>query len=167
MIKAYKRDDQSNIIDAMGICCPVCGDTYVHFVDTPEYKLQSVNIDDWPIAGPILPIEFWSECGSGFVLMIGFHKGQMFLHGKTVKSCRLDYHEYIQSDEWKIKASAAKQNAGWRCQVCNKSHHEAQLDAHHRTYERLGHELPGDITVLCRDCHELYERNKKARKAQR
>lgn len=74
-----------------------------------------------------------------------------------------DYHTYIQSDEWRATATAAKEAAGWRCQVCNRPSTAVTLDAHHRTYERLGHERPDDITVLCRDCHELYERNRKAR----
>lgn len=73
---------------------------------------------------------------------------------------RLDYYEYIASSEWKQKANAAKERAGYRCQVCNRHKKEVVLDAHHRTYERLGNERPEDITVLCRDCHELYETNK-------
>ncbi len=72
----------------------------------------------------------------------------------------IDYREYIRSDEWRETATAAKVRADWRCQVCNRPSTDVTLDAHHRTYERLGHELPEDITVLCRDCHELYESNK-------
>lgn len=75
---------------------------------------------------------------------------------------RLDYYTYIRSSEWKQKAAAAKKRAGNRCQVCNRGRKDGvRLDAHHRTYERLGNERPGDITVLCRDCHELYEANKR------
>lgn len=65
----------------------------------------------------------------------------------------IDYRAYIVSPEWRIKAEAAKERAGQRCQVCNKSREIVQLDAHHRTYERLGNELPDDITVLCHHCH--------------
>ena len=73
----------------------------------------------------------------------------------------IDYYKYIESLEWKTKADAAKERAGHRCQICNRPSIEITLDAHHRTYERLGNELPEDITVLCRNCHELYESNKK------
>lgn len=73
---------------------------------------------------------------------------------------RLDYSDYIKSPEWKQKAAVAKKRAGYRCQVCNRHKNEVVLDAHHRTYARLGHERPEDITVLCRNCHELYEANK-------
>jgi len=72
-----------------------------------------------------------------------------------------NYFDYIKSNEWRIKAEEAKARAGNCCQVCNRSRAEVQLDAHHRTYERLGNELPEDITVLCRDCHQLYEDKKR------
>jgi 5-methylcytosine-specific restriction endonuclease McrA len=77
----------------------------------------------------------------------------------------VDYNEYtgyISSPEWRQKAEEAKSKAGYRCQVCNRSRTEVQLDAHHRTYERLGNELQEDITVLCRECHQLYEDAKKS-----
>ncbi len=73
-----------------------------------------------------------------------------------------NYKEYIKSQEWREKAEEAKARAGNRCQVCNRSRAEVQLDAHHRTYERLGNERPEDISVLCRECHQLYEDTKKA-----
>lgn len=78
------------------------------------------------------------------------------------RSPKLDYYEYIKSQEWKEKAEESKARAGNRCQVCNRSRAEVQLDAHHRTYERLGNERPEDITVLCRECHQLYEDQKLA-----
>lgn len=76
------------------------------------------------------------------------------------KPVKINYFAYIRSPEWKAKAEEAKARANNRCQVCNKSRAEVQLDAHHRTYENLGNEKQEDITVLCRDCHELYEKNK-------
>ena len=78
---------------------------------------------------------------------------------------RVDYHEYIQSEQWRSKASEAKRRAENRCQICYRKAGEVTLDAHHRTYERLGDERPDDITVLCRECHELYETNKKLPKS--
>lgn len=77
---------------------------------------------------------------------------------ETQKSVR--YQEYLKSTTWRKRAEEAKARAGNRCQICNRSRAEVQLEAHHRTYERLGNELPEDITVLCRDCHQLYEDNK-------
>ena len=76
----------------------------------------------------------------------------------------LDYYHYINSAGWKKKAEEAKARAGNRCQICNRSRAEVQLEAHHRTYERLGQELPDDITVLCRNCHGLYEDERRLEK---
>jgi hypothetical protein len=87
---------------------------------------------------------------------------EAFIIGLFRPRKRIDYYTYIKSPAWKRKASEAKKRAGYRCQVCNHGKKDgAVLDAHHRTYENLGNEQPGDITVLCRDCHKLYERNKR------
>lgn len=70
----------------------------------------------------------------------------------------VNYRDYINSPQWKQFATGIKSQRGDRCQICNSSN---SLDAHHRTYERLGWEDPSDITVLCRACHELYESHKR------
>lgn len=70
---------------------------------------------------------------------------------------RVDYYIYIKSPEWKARADAAKERAGYRCQFCNGTD---RLEAHHRTYERLGNELPDDITVLCHECHRVMSENR-------
>lgn len=70
------------------------------------------------------------------------------------------YHNYIKSSQWKDTADLAKALVGNRCQVCNRHKDEVTLDAHHRTYKRLGNEAPNDITILCRDCHELYHKSR-------
>lgn len=66
------------------------------------------------------------------------------------------YAEYLQSPEWKAKQQKARQFANHRCQVCNSPE---GLNVHHRTYERLGHEHMGDLTVLCKNCHEIFHNN--------
>lgn len=63
------------------------------------------------------------------------------------------YHEYIRSPEWRARAGKAKERACGRCQTCNA---RGQLDAHHRTYERLGNEHDNDLIVLCRTCHQIF-----------
>lgn len=64
-----------------------------------------------------------------------------------------EYIAYINSAAWKAKRGPALTRAEGRCQVCNSANH---LDVHHRTYERFEDEKPGDLTVLCRTCHELF-----------
>lgn len=66
------------------------------------------------------------------------------------------YYEYLKSPAWKAKASAAKERADYRCEVCNSNR---RIEAHHRTYKNLGNEADGDITVLCHECHELFSKN--------
>ncbi len=66
----------------------------------------------------------------------------------------VQYEAYLRSPGWKEKANAAKERAGWRCQTCNRPQGSVILEAHHRTYERLGWEIPEDLTVLCSDCHD-------------
>ena len=78
---------------------------------------------------------------------------------------RVDYHTYIESDEWKFKAKAMRWIAGNRCQVCNSS--GKRLDTHHRTYDNLGNETPSDLIVLCEDCHEMYHETSKQVKFER
>lgn len=73
----------------------------------------------------------------------------------------VDYSAYISSEEWANKSTKAKRDVGYRCQICNRHEDEIVLDTHHRTYERLGSERPDDLTVLCRDCHALYEDSKR------
>jgi hypothetical protein len=65
----------------------------------------------------------------------------------------MPYREYLQTPEWQAKRTEARERAGERCQVCNA---DDLLDVHHRTYERRGYERDGDLTVLCRTCHELF-----------
>lgn len=73
----------------------------------------------------------------------------------------VDYHKYIKTEAWRERAEAAKQRVGHRCQICNRPSSRVTLDVHHRTYERLGNEQSEDLTVLCRGCHELYEKNRR------
>lgn len=70
---------------------------------------------------------------------------------------KVDYHAYLQSSAWRRRARACYQRAGYRCQVCNSPR---SLQAHHRTYERLGAERPADLTCLCDACHRLFSHNR-------
>lgn len=67
----------------------------------------------------------------------------------------MDYRAYLRSAEWRAKREWALERAGHRCQVCNRT---GSLEVHHRTYERLGAELPGDLIVLDDRCHGLFHR---------
>lgn len=70
-------------------------------------------------------------------------------------SPRTEYATYLQSAAWRAKAKAAIQRAGNRCQLCSRPGSQVHLDAHHRTYARIGSERDEDIEVLCKACHAL------------
>jgi hypothetical protein len=70
----------------------------------------------------------------------------------------MPYADYLQSDHWKIVRADALARAGERCQLCN-SH--VKLNVHHRSYLNRGNEQPGDLIVLCNDCHKTFHENGK------
>ena len=70
----------------------------------------------------------------------------------------LPYTKYLQTPHWKGKREARVRDAGHRCQLCNRG--SVTLNVHHRTYERLGEELDGDLTVLCQDCHHTFHEHR-------
>jgi hypothetical protein len=70
-----------------------------------------------------------------------------------VRSHSPEYEQYLKSKAWKLKREEALKRAGYHCQGCGKPFLPSKLDAHHLTYERLGHERPSDLRVLCATCH--------------
>jgi hypothetical protein len=52
--------------------------------------------------------------------------------------------------------AAALERAGHSCSL-DVTHTDA-LEVHHRTYERLGCELAGDLVVLCHACHAVHHK---------
>lgn len=69
---------------------------------------------------------------------------------------RFDYRAYLATPEWWARRDERVRAAGGRCQVC---YSDRRLNCHHRTYERIGRELPEDLIVLCEACHSLFHRN--------
>ena len=65
----------------------------------------------------------------------------------------VNYDRYLQSRRWRSKAEACKKRALYQCQGCGRPQGIVRLSAHHRTYVRLGYEIPEDLTALCQDCH--------------
>uniref|UniRef100_A0A6M3XZJ3 HNH endonuclease n=1 Tax=viral metagenome TaxID=1070528 RepID=A0A6M3XZJ3_9ZZZZ len=63
-----------------------------------------------------------------------------------------EYDAYLESEEWKALRTRIFEQANGRCVLCNRPAN----NLHHRTYERVGKELDGDVTALCRDCHALF-----------
>jgi 5-methylcytosine-specific restriction endonuclease McrA len=72
----------------------------------------------------------------------------------------VDYHDYIRSVEWRKKSLDFKRKVG-HCQRCTSK--TKRLMTHHKTYERLGNELEGDLECLCKKCHEIEHKKKTLR----
>lgn len=71
-------------------------------------------------------------------------------------SSRMGYKTYINSEEWKKKASKAREMARYSCEECEKRH--PHLEVHHLSYQNLYRERWNDIGVLCPTCHEEADR---------
>jgi AAA domain len=61
-----------------------------------------------------------------------------------------EYDAYRRTEHWAKVRLRALDAAGGVCQDCGQA---APVDVHHRTYERLWEEAPGDLVALCPSCH--------------
>lgn len=64
----------------------------------------------------------------------------------------LNYYNYIKSVEWFAKTLEIRKRNGGRCECCQMRNGSS---VHHRTYERLGEELPEDLIHVCDCCHKM------------
>lgn len=77
---------------------------------------------------------------------------------RPLRRPEVNYHEYLRSDRWQEIRQRKLLEVDFRCQLCNS---DRDLQLHHRTYERLGHEHMSDLTVLCATCHTLFHQHGK------
>lgn len=61
------------------------------------------------------------------------------------------YTEYLSSSEWETKRLQVLARDGNECRVCGDT---VCLQAHHKTYARVGNEDVNDLTTLCKPCHD-------------
>lgn len=59
--------------------------------------------------------------------------------------------EYLKSPDWQGIATVALFIDNHKCRVCGSNQN---LQVHHVTYERLGHENPSDLVTLCATHHQ-------------
>jgi hypothetical protein len=78
---------------------------------------------------------------------------------KSTGQSAAEYQKYLKTPHWRTVSRLAKWRAGHRCQLCNAD--DKPLETHHRTYERIGEELDGDVIVLCDECHDVFHKNRK------
>lgn len=68
------------------------------------------------------------------------------------------YNRYLKSKKWADFRNKIKQERGNKCEKCNRKN--VVLQGHHLTYERVFNELPEDIQILCKKCHEKVHKKK-------
>jgi transposase len=61
------------------------------------------------------------------------------------------YDQYLHSPEWKRKSKLVMLRAQGICEGCRET--EA-IDAHHLSYDDVGHEFLFQLVALCRKCHD-------------
>jgi 5-methylcytosine-specific restriction endonuclease McrA len=65
----------------------------------------------------------------------------------------------MRSDKWKLFRQGIIVARGKKCEVCGDKN--GGLHLHHLSYKRMGEELPEDVQLLCRACHQLQHPEKK------
>lgn len=66
------------------------------------------------------------------------------------------YQDYLKTPAWRQTRGKALRAANFQCSKCLA---KRQLEVHHKTYERLGHERPEDLEVVCSGCHKGHHFN--------
>ena len=70
-----------------------------------------------------------------------------------------EYTSYIQSPEWLWRREKALERAGYQCEDCGEEW--LILQVHHVRYDNLGNEQDDDLKVLCVECHDIADRERK------
>lgn len=69
-----------------------------------------------------------------------------------------EYLRYLASPEWQAKRQTLFVKGGKaRCYCCNRA--RRNLEVHHLTYANLGNEQPGDLVLVCPNCHDIIHRH--------
>lgn len=76
----------------------------------------------------------------------------------------VDYETYINSIAWKIKSRVFVGRRGYKCERCGVAEVEKQLFTHHKHYRTLGAEQDEDVEVLCFECHQKADSQRRGRK---
>lgn len=71
---------------------------------------------------------------------------------KTLHRLRQEeYRRYLKTDHWKVTRAEALKRGHYKCHDCGST---TNLQVHHLTYARRGHERQSDLVVVCDKCHK-------------
>lgn len=79
----------------------------------------------------------------------------------------MDYVTYMLSAAWRNNPARLRElaAANFACRLCpNAAATGTRIEVHHRTYERLGDEVDGDLVALCSECHQFVTSMLRARR---
>jgi hypothetical protein len=65
---------------------------------------------------------------------------------------RKKYEKHLKSARWKNTRRDLFRLRGELCEACG--YPSPNLQVHHLSYDRLGCELPSDLKIVCKKCHE-------------
>lgn len=71
-------------------------------------------------------------------------------HKRRKKKPKIDYQKYIHSPKWFAFRHGIISARGEKCEDCGGF----PVYLHHKTYKRLGNEIPDDVELLCKPCHQ-------------
>lgn len=74
--------------------------------------------------------------------------GDFLRASPATQTHRSSYLAYIRSPEWRSRREWIMARDDGFCPCGAKAEH-----VHHKTYERLGNELPSDLVAVCEPCH--------------
>lgn len=66
------------------------------------------------------------------------------------KQRQREYRDYLRSEHWQRTRAQVLERAEGFCEDCGL---RGNLDVHHLTYKRKGHERLSDLRAICRCCH--------------
>jgi len=84
-------------------------------------------------------------------------------HAPTKVVTSTELQELYASSYWKMFAQRIRNYWGHRCAICYK---RGNTEVHHRTYERMGHELDTDVIAVCKNCHKFCDKQRRRESGQ-
>lgn len=92
-------------------------------------------------------LRYCQECAEPVIAMANNYH---FFRGRSDFPNR--YQQHISSPQWQVLKRQVIEQRGSRCERCGQE--SASLQLHHVHYRSLRSEQPGDVELLCAECHK-------------
>jgi hypothetical protein len=127
-------------------------DAGVGILDAPDADSYYIDKPDYLVGLDELEQEYW------WIVQLSQGRLGVDVSAKLVLESflrpyelqNMPYADYLKTEHWQDMRRIALDRTGHKCALCAST---SSLHVHHNTYERRGHELPTDLTVLCKSCH--------------